>query len=246
MIALRRNGERHQLRHRGGEGWFSFGRPAGGVRDTFGALVRLEEYRLPPGASFPDTEPVDAEILTYVREGALVRAPVSGAATFVHPGEFHRAPSTDAVPTKVSRTQSAHLFRAWLSAADATETEARVDRPEEQRRFSAAERHGLLCVVASPDARNGSLLLRADALVLSAILEPGQHVVHELVGGRNAWLHIVCGQVALGSIELNEGDGVGLSAERSISFTARDPTEILLLDVGARAAPSSSSSGGVS
>ena len=243
MIALRRNGERHQLRHKGGEAWFSFARPAAGERDTFGAIVRFEEYRLPPGASFPDVQPVDAEILTYVREGALVRAPVRGAATFVHPGEFHRAPSTDAVPTKVSRTQSAHLFRAWLTATDGTE--ARVERPEEQRRFSAAERHGLLCVVASRDARNGSLLLRADALVLSAILEPGQHVVHELVEGRSAWLHIVCGQVALGSIELNEGDGVGLSAERSVSFTAREATEILLLDVGARAARSSSS-GGVS
>ena len=245
MIALRRNGDRHQLRHKGGEAWFSFARPAGGDRDTFGAIVRFEEYRLPPGASFPDVQPMDAEILTYVREGALVRAQVSGAATFVHPGEFHRAPSTDTVPTKVSRTQSAHLFRAWLSATNGTETQARVERPEEQRRFSAAERHGLLCVVASPDARNGSLLLRADALVLSAILEPGQHVVHELVEGRIAWLHIVCGQVALGSIELNEGDGVGLRAERSVSFTARDATEILLLDVGARAALSSSS-GGVS
>ena len=245
MIALRRNGERHQLRHKGGEAWFSFARPAGGDGDTFGAVVRFEEYRLPPGASFPDVHPMDAEILTYVREGALVRAQVSGAATFVHPGEFHRASSTDAVPTKVSRTQSAHLFRAWLSATDGTDTDAGVERPEEQRRFSAAERHGLLCVVASPDARSGSLRLRADAVVLSAILEPGQHVVHELVDGRNAWLHIVCGQVSLASIELNEGDGVGLSAERSVSFTARDATEILLLDVGAHAARPFSS-GGVS
>jgi len=246
MIALRRNGDRHQLRHKGGEAWFSFARPAGGHRDSFGAIVRLEEYRLPPGASFPDVPPVDAEILTYVREGALVRVQLSGAATFVHPGEFHRAPSTDAVPTKVSRTQSAHLFRVWLSATHGSETDAPVERPEEQRRFSAAERHGLLCVVASHDARKGSLHLRADAVVLSSILETGQHVVHELAGGRNAWLHVVSGGGALASIELNAGDGVGLSGERSVSFTARDATEILLLDVSAARAAPPSSSGGVS
>ena len=246
MIALRRSGDRHQVRHKGGETWLSFARPPDGDRDNFGAIVRFEEYRLPPGASFPEVRPVDADIVTYVREGALVRAPVSGAATFVHPGEFHRAPGADVVPTKVSRTQSAHLFRAWLlSATDGTGAEPGVERPEEQRRFSAAERHGLLCVVASSDARNGSLVLRADAVVLSAILEPGQHVVHELVEGRIAWLHIVCGQGALASIELNAGDGVGLSAERSVSFTARDATEIILLDVGAPATRSSSS-GGVS
>lgn len=238
MIALRRNGDRHQFRHKGGEAWLSFARPAGGSRDTFGAIVRFEEYRLPPGASVSDATSVDTEILTYVREGALVRVHATGAATFVHPGEFHRAPGGDAVPTKVSRTQSAHLFRVWLSTTDGSEPEARVERPAEQRRFSAAERHGVLCVVASPDARNGSLRLRADVVVLSAILEPGRHVLHELVEGRIAWLHIVSGQVAFSSIELNAGDGVGLRAERSVSFTAREATEILLFDVGARAAQS--------
>jgi redox-sensitive bicupin YhaK (pirin superfamily) len=85
--------------------------------------------------------------------------------------------------------------------------------------------------------------LRADAVVLSAILETGQHVVHELVEGRNAWLHVVSGGGASASIELMAGDGVGLSAERSVSFTARDATEILLLDVGARTAPLSSYGG---
>ena len=62
-----------------------------------------------------------------------------------------------------------------------------------------------------------------------------------------AWLHIVCGQVALASIELNAGDGVGLRAERSVSFTAREASEVLLLDVaGRRAAQRSSSFGGAS
>jgi redox-sensitive bicupin YhaK (pirin superfamily) len=188
---------------------------------------------------------VDAEILTYVREGALVRVQLSGAATFVHPGEFHRAPSTDAVPQGVTHAERASLSR--MAVRDPRgETEAPVERAEEQRRFSAAERHGLLCVVASPDARKGSLHLRADAVVLSSILETGQHVVHELAGGRNAWLHVVSGGGALASIELNAGDGVGLSGERSVSFTARDATEILLLDVSAARAAPASSPGGVS
>ena len=64
------------------------------------------------------------------------------------------------------------------------------------------------------------------------MLDPGQHVVHELAQGRSAWLHLVQGEAALGDIVLTTGDGVGLTAERAVSLTAREETEILLLDLG--------------
>jgi Quercetinase C-terminal cupin domain len=43
----------------------------------------------------------------------------------------------------------------------------------------------------------------------------------------------VQGEVTLGDIVLTTGDGVGVTAERAVSFTAREETEILLLDLGA-------------
>jgi hypothetical protein len=66
----------------------------------------------------------------------------------------------------------------------------------------------------------------------SAMLDPGQHVVHELSQGRSAWLHLVQGEVTLGDIVLRTGDGAGVTAERAVSLTAREETEILLLDLG--------------
>jgi len=70
------------------------------------------------------------------------------------------------------------------------------------KRFSAAERRDGLCVVASPDGRKGSLRIHQDALVYSAMLDPGQHVVHELSPGRKAWLHVVQGEITLGDLVL--------------------------------------------
>ena len=67
----------------------------------------------------------------------------------------------------------------------------------------------------------------------SAVLERGQHVVHELTSGRSAWLHLVQGEVTLGDLVLTTGDGAGISAERSVSLTARQESEFLLLDVRA-------------
>ena len=50
--------------------------------------------------------------------------------------------------------------------------------------------------------------------------------------GRKAWLHLVRGEVDLGDVILTTGDGAGFTAERAVSLTAREETEILLLDLG--------------
>ena len=105
------------------------------------------------------------------------------------------------------------------------------DREQEQKRFTAAQRRNLLCVVASPDGRKGSLRIHQDALVCSSILEPGHHLVHELEPGCCAWLHMVYGEAVLNDLVLTRGDGVGVAAEPSISITAQDNTEILLVDL---------------
>ena len=62
----------------------------------------------------------------------------------------------------------------------------------------------------------------------------GRHVVHQLSQGRSAWLHLVQGEVTFGDIVLTTGDGAGVTAERALSLTAREATEILLIDLGGR------------
>ena len=65
------------------------------------------------------------------------------------------------------------------------------------------------------------------------MLDRGQHVVHELVPGRTAWLHLVSGQATLDDVVLVTGDGAGVTAGRAVSLTAREETEILLIDLAA-------------
>lgn len=101
----------------------------------------------------------------------------------------------------------------------------------EHKRFSAAERSGALRLIASPDGRNGSLRLHLDTRIYSAVLHAGQHVVHELTGGRSAWLHVVEGEITLENQILYTGDSAGLVAEQVVSLTARGDAEILLLDL---------------
>jgi redox-sensitive bicupin YhaK (pirin superfamily) len=231
MTTLRREKERLHERRRKRELSLTFwaGNSASPPTDGFGALELLDEERLKPGAGAIQRPRRDAEILTYVREGAVGYDDSMGRSGVIHAGEFQRMTAGQGMrhsDTNASQTEGAQLFKIWLRPS-ATGLEPGY----EQKRFSAAERRGGLCVVASPDARRGSLRIHRDALMCSALLDSGQHVVHELAPGRSAWLHLVQGEVTVGDVVLTTGDGIGITDERAVSLTAREESEILLVDL---------------
>ena len=232
LIIVRRSGERpHYLRGRR-EDWFTFqGQDSTDpLMGGFGSLELLNEHQLPAGAHLSAQPQRDAEILTYVREGRLAHESTSGRSGIIHAGEFQRRTRGRGARHKeanASRTDGAHVLQLWLRPS-----RLELAPGEEQKRFSAAERRGALRVVAAPDARQGSLRIQLDALVYSALLDLGQHVVHELLPGRKAWLHLVHGEATLGDLVLTTGDGAGIAAERVVACTARKASELLLVDLG--------------
>jgi redox-sensitive bicupin YhaK (pirin superfamily) len=188
----------------------------------------LAESRLPPGATLPGRGQRSAETVVYVREGALAYEDPAGDTGGMQAGEFQRTsagPGRRCRGRNASRTHWAHLFQLFLPPPGGS------DFGLQRKRFSVAQRRGLLCLVASADGRDDSLRLARDACVHSTLLDPGQHVVHQLQPGRRAWLHIVAGQASLGEALLSTGDGAGLVGERALSLTARAVSEILLLDL---------------
>ena len=240
MITLRRATERRHDRDRDREVWLTF--PAklreSPLADGFGSLERLDEVRLGPGAGVPPHPAHDAEIVTYVSEGALAYEDALGRSGVVYAGEFLRTTAAQAVrhgEMNASKTDRAHVLQLWLRSSEASLTAS-----YEQRWFTQAERRGRLRVVASPDGRRGSLHIHQDALLYSSLLEPGQHLVYALSQVRRAWLHLVLGALSLDDFVLTAGDGAGVSGERAVSFTALERSELLLLDLAqeSRAPPS--------
>lgn len=231
MITLRWGAERHHDQRDERDVWLTFFPQNGSdpLAHGFGALAAFNEGRLPAGASVPRHAHQGAEIVTYVRRGALAFEESSGTSGVIQAGEFQRmtfGPRARHRHTNVSRVDGSHFYQLGICPA-----EVGLDPSHEQKRFSVAERRGVLCVVASPDARRGSLRIHQDAVICSAVLDAGQHVVHELAPGRQAWLHVVAGEVALGDLILSAGDGVGVEAERAIGLTAREDSELLLVDL---------------
>jgi redox-sensitive bicupin YhaK (pirin superfamily) len=192
-------------------------------------LESLGEHRIPPNGQASFQVHHEAEIITYVREGALRYQDSEGGTGTLQAGEFQRLTCVGAIrrsEANASRNRWAHTFHIWLRGV-----RGKLEPSQEQKLFTRVDRRGSLCVVASPDAREGSLRLQQDISVFSSLLEPGHHLFHELVPGRGAWLHLVTGEASLGDRILTTGDGAGVVDERAVSVLARERTEVLLLDL---------------
>lgn len=188
----------------------------------------IDEFRLSPGGTLNGHSPREAELITYVLEGTLAYQDSLGRAGTMQAGEFRRMSVGRGVrscETNSSPTDWTRLFRVGLGSS------AGLQCDPEQKRFSVAQRRDGLCLIASASARAGSLRIRDDALLFSALLRPGQHLVHQLPSGRRAWLHVVSGEITLRGLVLTSGAAIGISAEHAVSFTARSEAEVLLAEV---------------
>ena len=232
MITLRRDRDRHHVQRGRRDVSLTFypQDPPAPLSDGFGALAQIHEIRLEPGGVAGARPRGESEIITYVREGALAQEDSTGRSGVLHAGEFQHLSTGRGVrhkETNASRTHGAHIFQITLRPSVVG-----LERAHEQRRFTTAQRRNALCVVVSPDKRKGSLRVHQDALIYSALLDPGHHLAHEIAPGRCAWLHVVHGEATLDDIVLSTGDGAGATAERSLSVTAREETEIVLIGLG--------------
>lgn len=244
MRTLRRSTERQHVRSGKEDIRLTFyaHESPGPPTDGFGILDKLDDVSLAPGGgSSVGRKGEPAEVIIYAYEGAVAQEDSAGGSAVVHCGEFEhsaRGPRVLYKRANTSRTDSARIFEIFLQPSEVGLVCAR-----QQKRFTAAMRHNRPCVVASPDGRYGSLHIRQDAIIHSSILDPGRHLIHELLPGRSAWLHVICGQVALQDLILAEGDGAGITLEPAVSVTAEESSEILLIDLGPRlrAVPTSAS-----
>lgn len=232
VITLRTSTERRHERRGPGEVWETFYRagPTDPLGSGFGPLQGLAEDRLPPGSYLTSCPYGEGEVLTFVSEGALRVEDPDGEEHVLRAGGLQRAVATPGVlplAGNASPSEWAHVIRLYLRGRDGGEA-----RGPERGLFTAADRRGRLLVLASPDARDGAIRIGRDARLHAALLEPGRHVVHELPPGRGAWLHVVHGEVTLGGVVLATGDGAGVSRSHALSITARQPSSILLLEVG--------------
>jgi redox-sensitive bicupin YhaK (pirin superfamily) len=189
----------------------------------------INDDRVAPGQGFGTHAHRDMEIISYVLEGALEHKDSLGTGSIIVPGDVQRMSAGTGVrhsEFNPSKAEPVHFLQIWILPA-------RTGLPPsyEQKTFPAEERRARFRLIASPDARAGSVTVHQDVLVYAALLEPGEQSAVDLLPGRQAWLHVARGEVTLGDHRLREGDGVHVQGESSIAVTATSSAEVLLFDL---------------
>lgn len=231
MIRLRRSAERGATvtdwldsRHT-----FSFNRYFDPEWMGYRSLRVINEDWIAPGGRFEWHPHRDMEILTWVLSGALEHEDSTGARGVLRPGDLQKMSAGTGIyhsEANASREQPLHLLQIWIHPSQRGLTPSYCEK-----NFPLEVRRNRLCLLASPEERDGALPLIQAAEVWTAVLEPDRAVAHALAEGRHAWVQVASGEVLLNDIELRAGDGAAVSDEKSLEIRALSQAEFLLFDL---------------
>ncbi len=231
MKTIRRSAERGHANH----GWldtyhtFSFATYQDPAHKRFRSLRVMNEDRIAPGKGFGTHPHADMEIVTYVLSGALEHRDSMGNGEVLRPGEFQRMSAGTGITHSEfnpSADEATHLYQIWLYPA-----EKGIEPSYEQKAFPEDERLNTFRLVAAPDAAEGSLTIHQDARIFLSRVDSGVSLAYPLANERHAWLQVLRGAIRLDDTQLAAGDGVAISEESHVEFTASEPSEVMLFDL---------------
>lgn len=196
----------------------------------FRSLRVINEDVIQGGTGFGTHGHHDMEILTYIVEGALEHRDSTGEGVIIHRGEVQRMTAGAGIrhsEYNASPRNPVKLLQIWLLPD-------RDGLPPgyEQKLFPEAAKKDRLCLLASPDGRDGSLSIHQDAFVYASLLEKGREVNLPLASGRGAWVQVVAGKVSVNGRGLTAGDGASVEQAEAVHLVAEADSEFLLFDLG--------------
>jgi len=231
MITLRPANERGHAEHGWLESWHSFS--FADYRDPrhvhWGPLRVINEDRVQPGRGFGTHGHRDMEIISYVLEGGLAHRDSIGNGSVIRPGDVQRMSAGRGVQHSEfnhAPNQQTHFLQIWI------EPNVRGIAPSyEQKRFDDTANRGTLRLVASPDGRDGSLTIHADASISAALVDGSEAIERTLDPRRKTYVHVVRGSVDVNGVHLDGGDAAALTGESRVAIGNGQKAEVLVFDL---------------
>ncbi|MBS4095295.1 MAG: pirin family protein [Sulfuricella sp.] len=231
MIRIRKHDERGHFDHGWLNTWhtFSFGDYHDPAHVGFSTLRVINDDRVAPGAGFPTHGHSNMEIITYVMQGALAHKDSMGTGSVIQAGDVQYMSAGSGVTHSefnASAQEMVHLLQIWIFPKEKS-----LPPLYRQKHFSAADKRGKWCLIASPDGAAGSLEIRQDARLFAALIDSGTPLDYPVASSRRLWLHVAQGSVSLAGIELQAGDGAAVEGENAIRVESGSQGEVLLFDL---------------
>lgn len=215
MFVLRPAGQRGHTEIGWLDSWhsFSFGQYYDPRYMGFGDLRVINDDTVAPGQGF-GTHPHDnMEIISIVLKGELEHRDSMGNGTIIKPGEIQKMSAGTGITHSEfnpSQTEPVHFLQIWIipNILD-------IKPSYEQKTFDAKVLTNQLTLIASPDGRNGSIIIQQDAELYQTLLEKDKTTSFDIDSKRMAWVQVAEGAIAVNGQPLVAGDGLAIVDENT-------------------------------
>lgn len=211
---------------------FSFASYQDPARINWGALRVWNDDTIAPGTGFPTHPHNDMEIITYVRTGAITHTDSMGNEGRTEAGDVQvMSAGTGVRHSEYNREDEATtLFQIWIIPDE------RGGEPGwGAKAFPKGDRAGQFVTLASGGAAKAAdddgLAIRADAKVLGATIKAGESITYATArADRHLYLVPATGEVQIKDVTARARDGVAITQADSVTITALQDSEIVLVD----------------
>jgi len=184
-----------------------------------------------PGHGFPLHYHQNVEIITYVRSGAVTHEDTLGNQYEIAAGDIQVMSTGSGLRHAEFNggTEPLKIFQIWLAPNQTGRAPTYA-----ARRFPGVDRSNQLELLASglqQDAAAGALPLRANARLLVGRLQAGRSLRHEIGAGHDLYLVPSAGTVRVDGVEVEAGDGIAVTDQASVEFSAVQDTELVIVEL---------------
>lgn len=208
---------------------FSFAGYHDPARTNWGSLRVWNDDIIAPNTGFPTHPHQDMEIITYVRTGAITHRDSMGNEGRTEAGDVQVMSAGTGVQHSEYNLEDEDttLFQIWIIPDE------RGGQPGwGARQFPKDDRAGAFVPLASGVANDDQALpIRSDARVLGATVKAGESVTYTPAdASRHLYLVAATGKVQIEDIEAHARDGIAITQQDSVTITALEDSELVLVD----------------
>lgn len=207
---------------------FSFADYYDPKRMNWGNLRVWNDDAIAPDSGFPPHPHRDMEIITYVREGAITHEDNLGNKGRTEAGDVQVMPAGTGIAHSEYNLEeeTTKIFQIWIIPTERGGAPSWGTKP-----FPKGERSGQFVTLASGYAEDTDALpIRTDARVVGATLKAGETAEYRLGADRRAYLVPAVGAVEIAGQRVNARDGAAISELETVTITALEDSEIVLVD----------------
>lgn len=207
---------------------FAFAEYYDPARTQWGSLRVWNDDVIAPRSGFPPHPHRDMEIITYVRQGAISHRDSMGNEGRTAAGDVQVMSAGTGIQHSEFNLEDeqCRLFQIWILP------DARGHAPSwGTRPFPKTDRAGQFVTLASGlPGDSDALRINARARVLGAMVKAGDSIAYSTEPGRHAYLVPASGRVRIGDVEAQARDGVAITGAETITVTALEDAELVLVD----------------